>query len=407
MFFNSMNKNDDNKNIAEQAKLDAKQESEFFTALFENAEKESDDQLYKKNLYVLKEDIEKNKDQNSLKFMHDVLINKLMMEDYTVFPPKNDNQLLTKQSDKGQKNNDDPEKLLEEENEFLRELHRINYLTFSPFGLSFFDKMYNDINEENRNKDKLKEGYINSPSDCNNNEYKNLSYSSGKNKKNVKSSEELKEEFLIKEEKLHGMINFNYNSYEINNDLLFNICQGFVDIDKLKECNLSINQSKPAPVTNTTENKYKKEEEEVKENRSDDEEEIDQSLIDDTLEIVQKEKATDFFNGVIDNFLSDLKKVEENSKNKEKNKFFEKWNKILNQRKKEYDKILYKEKLEEEKLRLEEEKRRAEEEKIRQIEETKKKEQNKEFEERRELIRKRAKERIKKKKTASMSAKKK
>ena len=38
------------------------------------------------------------------------------------------------------------------------------------------------------------------------------------------------------------MLNFNYDSFEINNDLLFNICQGFVDMNKLKEENLASNQ---------------------------------------------------------------------------------------------------------------------------------------------------------------------
>ena len=43
----------------------------------------------------------------------------------------------------------------------------------------------------------------------------------------------------LSEKKILNMINFNYNNYEINNDLLFNICQGFIDINKLKEENLS------------------------------------------------------------------------------------------------------------------------------------------------------------------------
>ena len=48
-----------------------------------------------------------------------------------------------------------------------------------------------------------------------------------------------KEEEKENEKKILKMINFSYDNYEINNDLLFNICQGFIDINKLKEENLS------------------------------------------------------------------------------------------------------------------------------------------------------------------------
>ena len=44
-------------------------------------------------------------------------------------------------------------------------------------------------------------------------------------------SEELLKE---KEEKILNMIDFKYDNFEITNDLLLNICQGFVDINILK-----------------------------------------------------------------------------------------------------------------------------------------------------------------------------
>ena len=53
------------------------------------------------------------------------------------------------------KKEDEQDKLIEEENEFLRSLHRINYLTFSPFGLSFFDD--NNKDTQNLTEDYLKE----------------------------------------------------------------------------------------------------------------------------------------------------------------------------------------------------------------------------------------------------------
>ena len=184
-------------------KKEITEDNSFFNNLFENAEKEQDEELYKKNLYVLKEDLDSRKDENSIKFMHDVLLSKLILEDYTEFPPKLEN--LNRNSLINEKDNikkeEDPEKLFEEENEFLREIHKINYLTFSPFALKFFEKSMN-LNNENIE---------------------------------LNQREDEKEN----EKKILKMINFNYSNYEINNDLLFNICQGFIDINKLKEENLS------------------------------------------------------------------------------------------------------------------------------------------------------------------------
>ena len=180
-------------------KKEITEDNSFFNNLFENAEKEQDEELYKKNLYVLKEDLDSRKDENSIKFMHDVLLSKLILEDYTEFPPKIENNSSSVNNDN--KKEEDPEKLFEEENEFLREIHKINYLTFSPFALKFFEKSMN-LNNENIE---------------------------------LNQREDEKEN----EKKILKMINFSYDNYEINNDLLFNICQGFIDINKLKEENLS------------------------------------------------------------------------------------------------------------------------------------------------------------------------
>ena len=186
-----MNNHDDKKE---------KTEETFFNNLFEKKEKEQNEQLYKNEFYVLEEEMKINKDQNSLQFMHDALLNKLMLEDYSPFPPKNEEITIVNNQKEEKKKEDEQDKLIEEENEFLRSLHKINYLTFSPFGLSFFDETNKD--SQNFNEDYLKE----------------------------------------KEEKILHMIDFDYNNFEVTNDLLLNICQGFVDINKLKEENLSQNK---------------------------------------------------------------------------------------------------------------------------------------------------------------------
>ena len=198
-----MNNHDDKKE---------KTEETFFNNLFEKKEKEQNEQLYKNEFYVLEEEMKINKDQNSLQFMHDALLNKLMLEDYSPFPPKNEEITIVNNQKEEKKKEDEQDKLIEEENEFLRSLHKINYLTFSPFGLSFFDETNKD--SQNFNEDYLKE----------------------------------------KEEKILHMIDFDYNNFEVTNDLLLNICQGFVDINKLKEENLTSNKNKNNPNLNNAVN---------------------------------------------------------------------------------------------------------------------------------------------------------
>jgi len=179
-----------------------KTEESFINNLFEKKEKDQNEQLYKNEFYILEEDIKSKKNQNSLQFMHDILLNKLMLEDYVPFPPKNDEPIIVNNQKEEKKKEDDQDKLIEEENEFLRSLHKINYLTFSPFGLSFFED--NGKDKSTMNEDLLKE----------------------------------------REDKILHMIDFNYDSFEVTNDLLLNICQGFVDINKLKEENLLKNKKK-------------------------------------------------------------------------------------------------------------------------------------------------------------------
>ena len=156
-----------------------KTEESFINNLFEKKEKDQNEQLYKNEFYILEEEIKSKKNQNSLQFMHDILLNKLMLEDYVPFPPKNDEPIIVNNQKEEKKKEDDQDKLIEEENEFLRSLHKINYLTFSPFGLSFFED--NGKDKSTMNEDLLKE----------------------------------------REDKILHMIDFNYDSLEVTNDLSY------------------------------------------------------------------------------------------------------------------------------------------------------------------------------------------
>lgn len=179
-------------------------EEAFLSELFSSTEKDQDDQLYKKDFYVLEEEIANKKDQNSIKFKHDVLLKKLILDDYCQFPPKREikelNTIERKNSSiEGTGGN---ENAVDNESEFLKEVQRINYLTFSPFGLKFFDAPV------------------------------------GSEKCSVED-----------ERKLHKLLNFDYEHFELNDDLIFNICQGYIDINKLNEDHITINQEDNASST--------------------------------------------------------------------------------------------------------------------------------------------------------------
>lgn len=266
----------------------------FFANLFNLAEKDQDDELYKKQLYVLKEEIDDKINQNSLKFKHDILLSKLMLEDYNEFPPKNTVTTQAKNAIDKDPNSkeEEAERLAEQENEFLRELHRINYLTFSPFALSFFDKSL----ESNTNNNTINQD----------------------NTTNNKDIEQEKEN----EEKMLKMLNFNYDSFEINNDLLFNICQGFVDMNKLKEENLASNQhnvlmTEGVKSTMPTEANVPKEES--------DDEEADNESINYVMSWVKTNMKNTKQTNIVDAFLTDLENIPKNAKKREKNVFFNEW----------------------------------------------------------------------------------
>ena len=327
-----------------------KAEENFINNLFEKKEKDQNEQLYKNEFYILEEELKSKKNQNSLQFMHDVLLNKLMLEDYVPFPPKNEEPVIINNQKEEKKKEDEQDKLIEEENEFLRSLHKINYLTFSPFGLSFF---------EDNNKDKS-----------------NM------------SEEVLKE----KEEKILHMIDFKYDNFEVTNDLLLNICQGFVDINKLKEENLTKNKEMEKEKEREREREREKEKQKEKEKLEQDkllnndnkdkdnpekEEEdlkkeenpLEKYELDFILEIESKQKKefyTDFINPCLKEF--------KNAKDKdERKKVIDKWKPLINNKDEEYK--IYMKDLEEKERKEAEEKRR-----LREIE--RKKQRKKEEEER-------------------------
>ncbi len=316
-----------------------KAEEVFFNNLFQKKEKESNEQLYKNEFFILEEEMKSNKDQNSLQFMHDALLNKLMLEDYSPFPPKNDEPTIVNNQKEEKKKEDEQDKLIEEENEFLRSLHRINYLTFSPFGLSFFDDNNKD---QNVNEEYLKE----------------------------------------REEKILQMINFNYNEFEVTNDLLLNICQGFVDINKLKEENLvnhenlntnnnnSISTSSntlrydPNPTNINLINDVSTVIKEKKEYEKDEDELSEDELFD----AFNQKKKIDFYKDLIKQYNEEAIKVNKN----ERKDFIKKWKGILKEKDKEYEEYMKKQKEEEKKRKLEEKRlkeieRRKEKEKQEQL----------------------------------------
>ena len=308
-------------------------EKKFFNELFELKEKEQNEQLYKNEFYVLEEEMKANKDQNSLQFMHDALLNKLMLEDYSPFPPKNEEPTIVNNQKEEKKKEDEQDKLIEEENEFLRSLHLINYLTFSPFGLSFFD-------ENNKDNQNLGEEY-------------------------------LKE----KEDKILHMIDFDYNNFEVTNDLLLNICQGFVDINKLKEENLTCNKNINKPNNNTVNNNNNINNNNTKPSNNNllndvgnipikekKEEKDEDETEDEIYEDANKKRNIDFYNDLIKEYDEEITKLDKS----EKKNFIKKWKNKFKDKDKEYEDYL-------KKIKEEERKRKQEKKKIKRYGEKKRK----------------------------------
>ena len=321
---------------------------ELFKNLFEYNEKE-DEKLYKNNLFVLKEEIEKQNPTNYTQFIHDTILNRIALEDYTTFSPKNENY-------NDQQNKEDIEKLSDEEIKHLQNIHRLNYLTFSPFGTSFFPNLNAISNIEDDKKE------IN-----NNNSEEEIEKNNNNNNDD-------------KENKILDILDFDYNNYEITNDLLFNISMGFIDIDKLKHENAVTKENfipksermNSMKVNNKKDNKEKKDSmeiNEIKENKESKENkerkesfhdvELKKDLMKKLINFVKENEGKEFYSNSINTFYKDLNLLPKNCKNIDKNKFFMKWDKIFNTKLNQYDQYLIeqKEKLEKEKEKIMEEKK--------------------------------------------------
>ena len=310
---------DKDKNLLENEQL--------FKTLFEYSD-EKDEKLYKNDLFTpsVEEDelSPDNSQKNQTEIIRDKILKKLSIEDYMLFPPKNDSILIT-DNELG-KDKEEPEKLFEDEIDHLRNLHRLNYLTFSPFGISFFPNL-NKISEKKEEQTK-----------------------------NVYTFNEL-EEANEREEKILNIIDFDYNNYEINNDLLFNISMGFIDIDKLKHENVvssenfiprserfsngrqlkTLNNINIKPETKPKKSIIKKKTVESIYNKD---VEFKEDLMNKLLKFVKEHENIEFYSSTINNFSKELNAITKLDKNNEKNKLLMKWERIFIERQKLYQRYL-------------------------------------------------------------------
>ena len=309
---------------------------QLFKNLFEYSD-EKDEKLYKNDLFTppTEEDepFNNNSQKNQNEIMRDKILKKLSLEDYTLFPPKNDSILIT-DNELG-KDKEEPEKLFEDEIDHLRNLHRLNYLTFSPFGISFFPNL-NSNEEQNKN-----------------------------------IYNDLNDDPDERENKILNIIDFDYNNYEINNDLLFNISMGFIDINKLKHENVVSNENfvpRSERFANGRQLKNLKNSIEIKpkiekikksnENIYEQDIEFKIDLMNKLINFVKEHENIEFFSVTINNFYKELNLMNNILKNVEKNKILIKWEKIFIERKKLYQRYLVDQQQKERKKRKDERKRK-------------------------------------------------
>ena len=287
----------------------------IFMKMFET-QRDTDEKIYKNSLFEFSDEIKRKKDSNIKELTHDSLLRRMEMEDYTLFPPKNDSLLIT--DDENLIGKEDPEKLYEEEVNYLRGINQINYLTFSPFGDSFFPYKY-------KNKK------------YNNNKEKDNSY---EEKINEETSD-----INDRENKILNIIDFDYNNYEINNDLLFNISMGFIDMGKLKQENVVSSDSfvpRSERFNNGRKlvNKFIRKKDLENKKILEYDVEFKSDLMDNILKFVNKNENIEFFSKTINNFYKEYTKIEHMNKNMEKNKLLLKWDKIFKERQKMYKNYL-------------------------------------------------------------------
>ena len=138
----------------------------------------------------------------------------------------------------------------------------------------------------------------------------------------MENNEEINDEQKEKDNKLLKLLNFDYNNFELNNDLLFNISQGFIDISKLKESNLKMNEKNKDYKENSDSGDSSKEDEfEVFEY----DEELNQELIDKIMNFVKNFEKNLLLKRAIAKFKDELSKLPPKCKNKVKNDFYRHW----------------------------------------------------------------------------------
>ena len=304
-------------------------------------EKDSDEIIYKNSLLEFNNEIKGKKDTNIKELTHDSLLRRMAMEDYSLFPPNNDSILIT--DDETLIGKEDPEKLYEEEVNYLRSINAINYLTFSPFGDSFFPYKYKNKTSDNEQ--------------CVNDETPNEDTGDTNDREN----------------KILNIIDFDYNNYEINNDLLFNISMGFVDIDKLKHENVVSSENfepRSERFANGRQLKNVNIKPKVKESIKEDkmvynkDVELKVNLMNKLVKFVKEHENIEFFSTLINDFYKDLDILQSLNNNTEKNKILFKWEKTFIDRNKLYQKYLVDQQEKERKKRKEERIRKEIEKKI-------------------------------------------
>ena len=267
-----------------------------FSKLFES-NNDPDEKLYKNTFLEFdekKQDLNENISQLNLKELtHNSLLKRISMEDYILFPPKNES--IPKIEDGNLIEKEEPEKLFEEEVDFLQKINKINYLTF--FGENFFPNKKKKDNKKNSSKEK-----------------------------SVNKKKEI-------EDKLLDLLEFEYDNYVINNDLLFNISMGYIDLKKLKKENAvssdkfiskkeRIKQEKKKELVLSKMKKKNFEKGEFKYEVA-----FKQDLFNSLKEFVSKYKEEEFFSNIISEFHKDMDKLKEMEKNSDKNKILLKWEK--------------------------------------------------------------------------------
>jgi translation initiation factor 3 subunit A len=188
------------------------------------------------------------------------------------------------------------------------------------------------------------------------------------------------EETIEKENIILNIIDFNYNNYEINNDLLFNISMGFIDMTKLKLENVD----KPKNNDNLKQDKST--------SNKDIEVELKTDLMNKLEKFVKAHEKIEFFSSCIHEFHKDLNELQNLNQNSEKNKILLKWEKILTENNKLYQKDLAEQKEKEREKKRKEEKLQKETEEQRLI----KIQKEKKFEAELEKIRKKASKKVEK-----------